>query len=115
MQSKRTFASLYLAVLVILAAWPFVHAGADSSDSIGSRSLDINAPSQSLDMGLDTTGKRGLVIFHHNPHESLSRRTNFSPAYLNKSAAATSCIVCHHRRDVTDPSQPDISDVTDPK
>jgi class III cytochrome C family protein len=116
MQTKRTLASLYLAVLVILAAWPLVRARADSSDSTKSRSLGaVNAALQSLEMGLDLTGKRGLVIFHHNPHENLNRRTNFSPAYLNKSAAATSCIVCHHRRDVTDPSQPDVSDVTDPK
>lgn len=66
-------------------------------------------------LGLDLDGRRGLVLFHHNPHEGLSRTSNFIPHFLNKPTGALSCVVCHHRRDTTDPSRPDITDVTDIK
>jgi hypothetical protein len=66
-------------------------------------------------LGLDVAGRRGLVLFHHNPHESLNRTSGFTPTFLNKSTGALSCVVCHHRRDTTDPSRPDVTDVTDIK
>src|SRR5215510_1808715 len=66
-------------------------------------------------LGLDIDGRRGLVLFHHNPHESLTRIADFNPPFLNKPMAGLSCVACHHRRDTTDPSQPDVTDVTDIK
>src|SRR5258705_2582997 len=54
-------------------------------------------------LGLDIDGRRGLVLFHHNPHESLARISDFTPPFLNKPAGSVSCVVCHHRRDTTDP------------
>ncbi|HYV06553.1 MAG TPA: cytochrome c3 family protein, partial [Blastocatellia bacterium] len=66
-------------------------------------------------VGFDLNNRRGVVLFHHQSHEAGDRRLRFVPAYLNKPAAAMSCVVCHHRRDVADPSKPDTSDITDPK
>ncbi|MFY9574125.1 MAG: hypothetical protein WAV20_22220, partial [Blastocatellia bacterium] len=66
-------------------------------------------------LGLDIDGKRGLVLFHHNPHESLGRTSDFAPPFLNQPSGGLSCVVCHHRRDVTDPAKPDVTDVTDVK
>lgn len=66
-------------------------------------------------LGLDLNGRRGLVLFHHTPHEGPSRASNFTPPFLNKPNRGLSCVVCHHRRDTTDPSKPDVADVTDIK
>jgi hypothetical protein len=66
-------------------------------------------------LGLDLNGRRGLVLFHHNPHESLTRVSGFTPTFLNKPTGLLSCVVCHHRRDITDPSKPDVTDLTDIK
>ncbi|MEK6299929.1 MAG: cytochrome c3 family protein [Acidobacteriota bacterium] len=65
--------------------------------------------------GFDLNNRRGVVLFHHQPHESGDRRLRFTPAYLNKPAAAMSCVACHHRRDAADPSKPDTTDIADPK
>src|SRR6185369_16121254 len=66
-------------------------------------------------LGLDLDGRRGLVVFHHGPHESLGRVSGFSPTFLNKPTGLLSCVVCHHRRDIADPSKPDVTDLTDIK
>ncbi len=66
-------------------------------------------------LGLDLNGRRGLVLFHHNPHESLTRVSGFPPTFLNKPTGLLSCVICHHRRDITDPSKPDVTDLTDIK
>ena len=66
-------------------------------------------------LGLDLDGKRGLVLFHHNPHESQARIADFTPPFLNKPTGGLSCVVCHHRRDTTDPSKADTTDFTDIK
>jgi Class III cytochrome C family len=66
-------------------------------------------------LGLDLDGKRGLVLFHHNPHENLGRISDFTPPFLNKPAGGVSCVVCHHRRDTTDPLKADVTDITDIK
>jgi len=66
-------------------------------------------------LGLDLDGKRGLVLFHHNPHESIIRVSDFTPPFLNKPTTSLSCVVCHHRRDNTDPTKPDLTDITDIK
>jgi len=66
-------------------------------------------------LGLDLDGKRGLVLFHHNPHEGQGRIADFNPPFLNKPAGGLSCVVCHHRRDTTDASKADVTDITDIK
>lgn len=82
----------------------------------GSVNFDAFASEQQRPaLGLDLDGKRGLVLFHHNPHESLTRVSDFTPPFLNKPASNLSCVVCHHRRETSDPSKPDLTDVTDIK
>src|SRR5712664_2384987 len=66
-------------------------------------------------VGLDIGGKRGPVLFHHRGHESFERRAGFDAPYLNKDAGSMNCVVCHHRRDTTDPTRPDSIDVADRK
>src|SRR6185369_5970295 len=66
-------------------------------------------------LGLDLDGRRGLVLFHHGPHESLGRVSGFSATFLNKPTGLLSCVACHHRRDIADPSKPDVTDLTDIK
>ena len=77
--------------------------------------IHYKAWDQNPHLGLDIKGRRGLVLFQHTSHESFDRVIYFAPPSLNKTSEAASCVVCHHRRDTTDPSRPDVTDVTDPK
>ncbi|HEY3136560.1 MAG TPA: cytochrome c3 family protein [Blastocatellia bacterium] len=96
---------LYSAALAWFVAVPLKSVASDATTIQQARPV----------LGLDIDGKRGLVLFHHSPHESASRTADFSPPFLNKPADGLSCVVCHHRRDTTDPSRPDITEVTDVK
>ena len=75
----------------------------------------LQGMSQKPAVGLDVDGKRGLVRFHHRGHEAFGRRSGFDAPYLNKNAGSMNCVVCHHRRDTTDPTHPDTTDVADRK
>src|SRR3989442_1802150 len=94
---------LYSAALAWFVAVPLKSVASDAATIQQTRPV----------LGLDIDGKRGLVLFHHSPHESTSRTADFSPPFLNKPADGLSCVGCHHRRDTTDPSTPDITDITD--
>src|SRR6266446_889844 len=100
---------LYSVALIGFAAGSFK----SFAFSFGSDATTIQQPKPVLGLGLD--GKRGLVLFHHNPHESQDRIADFTPPFLNKPAGGLSCVVCHHRRDTTDPSKADVTDITDIK
>jgi Class III cytochrome C family len=101
---KLTATALYLTAFCVVGG--LAHAGS----SVAALSQDTRPA-----FGFDLNNRRGVVLFHHQSHESSDRRLRFTPAYLNKPAAAMSCVACHHRRDVSDPSRPDTTDITDPK
>jgi hypothetical protein len=109
MRLRLSVIALYSAALMCLTSGSF--------QSLASTFIwrAMTVPQQRPVLGLDLDGRRGLVLFHHNPHESLARVSGFTPAFLNKPTGALSCVVCHHRRDTTDPSKPDVTDVTDIK
>jgi len=65
-----------------------------------------------LALGLDLNGKRGLVLFHHGPHEPRRFRPDGLPAFLNKPDPSAACVQCHHRNNTDDPARPDTTDVT---
>jgi class III cytochrome C family protein len=109
MRLRLTVIALYATALICFAAF----SGRPIPTSFAS---DAVTPAQQTPViGLDLDGKRGLVFFHHNPHESLNRVADFNPPFLNKPAGGLSCVVCHHRRDTTDPSKADLTDITDIK
>src|SRR5262245_49290816 len=108
MRLRLTVIALYAGVLICLASV----SGRTIPSSFAS---DSQPEQQRPSLGLDLDGKRGLVLFHHNPHESLGRVSDFNPPFLNKPSGGLSCVVCHHRRDTTDPSRADVTDVTDIK
>src|SRR5262245_16709292 len=108
MRLRLTVIALYAGVLICLASV----SGRTIPSSFAS---DSPAEQQRPELGLDLDGKRGLVLFHHNPHESLGRVSDFNPPFLNKPFGGLSCVVCHHRRDTADPSKADVTDVTDIK
>src|ERR1700752_2663622 len=103
MQLKLAATALYLIAFGLLS-------GLDHADSaIASHPQDALSG-----IGFDLSNRRGIVLFHHQAHESADRRLRFTPAYL-KPTGNMSCVVCHHRRDTSDPSRPDTTDITDPK
>src|SRR5262249_53630572 len=65
-----------------------------------------------LAMGLDVAGKRGLVLFHHEPHEGRRFRPEALPRFLNRPSESSACVQCHHRNNTDDPTRPDTTDVT---
>src|SRR5437868_13352931 len=115
MRLRLTVIALYSAALMCLTPGSF--------PSLASTFIWRARPVQQQKpvVGLDLDGRRGLVLFHHNPHESLTRVSGFTSTFLNKPAfrnvpwVALSCVVCHHRRDTTDQSKPDVTDGTDIK
>jgi hypothetical protein len=109
MRLRLTIILLYSVALIGFAAGSFKSCGF----CFGWVATTIKQPKPVV--GLDLDGKRGLVLFHHNPHESQDRIADFTPPFLNKPAGGLSCVVCHHRRDTTDPSKADVTDITDIK
>jgi hypothetical protein len=107
MRLRLTIILLYSAALPGFAVAP--------ARTVALASYPTTSPQQRPVLAMDVNGTRGLVLFHHNPHESLGRITGFSPLFLNTPAGGSSCVVCHHRRDTTDPSRADLSDLTDIK
>lgn len=104
MQLKLTATALYLIAFCLLSGL------AHARSPVAALPQDTRPA-----VGFDLSNRRGVVLFHHQSHESSDRRFRFTPAYLNKPAAAVSCVACHHRRDVSDPSRTDTTDITDPK
>jgi hypothetical protein len=107
--------------LVVIALYAFIgmslvvglrRTAADANDVATLLQDMAQKPAISLDA---TNGRRGLVRFHHRGHEGLDIRGGFNAPYLNREAGAMNCVVCHHRRDTTDPTRPDTTDVADRK
>src|SRR5512138_253997 len=107
--------------LVVIALYAFIAlslvvglrpTAADTNTVVTLLQETAQKPAISLDA---TNGRRGLVRFHHRGHESLMIRNGFNPPYLNREAGAMNCVICHHRRDTTDPTRPDTTDVADRK
>lgn len=99
-----------IATAIYLTAFCLVAAMANPGSSVPRLSQDARQA-----IGFDLNNRRGVVLFHHRSHESGERRLRFTPGFLNKPAAAMSCVACHHRRDVSDPSRPDKTDISDSK
>src|SRR5258708_21776418 len=111
MRLRLTVIALYSVALMCLSSGSFKSLA--SSLTLGLASgLYRNATAFQQDrpvLGLDLTGRRGLVLFHHNPHESLARTSDFTPPFLNKPAGNLCCVVFPPRRDTHDASQPHIT------
>lgn len=107
MRLRLTVILLYSAALLGFAA--------ASARPVASASDAVTSQEQRPVLGMDASGTRGLVLFHHDPHESLSRTADFNPPFLNKPTGGSSCVVCHHRRDITNPSKADVTGLTDIK
>jgi hypothetical protein len=52
-----------------------------------------DAPQMNFQMPLDTTGRRGLVLFNHKTHEAL---INPDQTFKHKAQANIACTGCHH-------------------
>jgi hypothetical protein len=111
MRFKLTVITLY-AILTLALAAGLRPAAAFSGDRAALPQGADQKPAVSLDA---INGRRGLVLFHHRGHEAFDHRSGFNAPYLNKEAGAMNCVVCHHRRDTSDPTRPDATDVADRK
>jgi hypothetical protein len=106
-QLKSTVIILFISAVAFLAS---------QSDLAPARADNLSPAAQNqLALGLDPNGKRGLVLFHHQPHENRRFRPGpLVPAFLNRPAQSATCVQCHHRNNTDDPSRPDATDVTNP-
>src|SRR5262249_51186986 len=83
----------------------------------GSPSIDLASTARALQPDrvailLDASGKRGLVLFHHETHEGRRFRPEALPRFLNKPSESSACVQCHHRNNTDDPARPDTTDLT---
>jgi hypothetical protein len=113
MRFKLAVIILYTtAILLFSAGFARSLAFSDNQDAAASQ-----AQKPMLGMDVDASGRRGLVLFDHQAHESYDRRLNVTSPYLNTDAQSMNCVVCHHRGsetpdgkvDATRPGQTDVA------
>ena len=69
----------------------------------GKTEASVDAQTQRINIGLDTSGRRGLVLFDHKIHEA---EINPDPAFPHKARQGVACIGCHHTvEEITDRKQ----------
>jgi hypothetical protein len=69
----------------------------------GKTHASVDTQAQRINIGLDTSGRRGLVLFDHKVHEA---EINPDPAFPHKARQGVACIGCHHTvEEITDRKQ----------
>src|SRR5215467_1547347 len=69
----------------------------------GKTHASVDTQAQRINIGLDTSGRRGLVLFDHKVHEA---EINPDPNFPHKARQGVACIGCHHTvTEITDRKQ----------